>query len=83
MATLVATLTQRGDYAWGAWLIGTLGSFAVLEALAYRRSVMPTLTRTLQRWLGVGTLRGRASLAGLLGLWIWFSIHLSRVEDHN
>jgi hypothetical protein len=42
-----------GERAWATWLAGTLGSFAVLEAIAYQRRTFPTLSAMLSRWLGV------------------------------
>lgn len=41
------------QFAWAIWLVATIGSFAVLEYIAYRTDRFPTLSRTLQRWLGV------------------------------
>lgn len=41
------------EFAWACWLVGTVGSFAALETVAYRTNRLPTLSRTLQRWLGV------------------------------
>jgi hypothetical protein len=41
------------ELAWAAWLIGTIGTFAALETIAYRTQRLPTLSRTLRRWLGV------------------------------
>ena len=41
------------EVSWAAWLLATVASFAVLEAIAYRTAKLPTLSRTLQRWMGV------------------------------
>jgi hypothetical protein len=41
------------EISWALWLAATVTSFAVLEVVAYRTARMPTLTRTLQRWMGV------------------------------
>jgi hypothetical protein len=41
------------ELAWAAWLVGTVGTFAALETIAYRTQRLPTLSRTLRRWLGV------------------------------
>jgi hypothetical protein len=41
------------ELAWACWLVGTIGTFAALETIAYRTQRLPTLSRTLRRWLGV------------------------------
>jgi hypothetical protein len=41
------------ELAWACWLVGTIASFAALETVAYRTQRLPTLSRTLRRWLGV------------------------------
>jgi hypothetical protein len=38
------------ELAWACWLVGTI---AALETVAYRTQRLPTLSRTLRRWLGV------------------------------
>jgi hypothetical protein len=41
------------EVSWAGWLLATVASFAVLETWAYHTQRMPTLSRTLQRWMGV------------------------------
>ena len=76
----LATRQGAWSLAWAAWLTGTLGSFAWLEAVALRRRTHPTLTRTLQRWLGLSprTRRGPAAMVGFTGFWVWLCVHVAR-----
>jgi hypothetical protein len=41
------------EAAWAAWLITGAVSFGVLEGIALRTAKLPTLSHTLQRWMGV------------------------------
>lgn len=41
------------ELAWAAWLIVGAVSFGVLEGVALRTARLPTLSHTLQRWMGV------------------------------
>jgi hypothetical protein len=68
------------EFSWAAWLISAAASFAVLETIAYRTQRMPTLSRTLQRWMGVeprnrwGTVSPFVFTAG----GAWLSWHIAR-----
>jgi hypothetical protein len=44
---------QTVEMAWILWLSIGAVSFAVLEGIALRTRKLPTLSRTLQRWIGV------------------------------
>lgn len=68
------------DLAWAAWLTGTVGSFAVLEYLAYHRRLHPTLSATLRRWMGVDPRASRhvAMKIGFAGFWVWLTVHVTR-----
>jgi hypothetical protein len=70
----------RWDIAWATWLIGTIGSFAVLEMLAYHRRSFPTLSVTLRRWMGVNPRKPHHHVAsiGFGAFWIWLTIHVGR-----
>lgn len=70
----------RRDAVWAAWLAGSLGSFAVLEFLAYRREIFPTLSATLARWLGTHppTTRGKVGLALFAAAWLVLTAHIGR-----
>jgi uncharacterized membrane protein YhdT len=65
---------------WALWLAATVASFTVLEVIAYRTQRMPTLSRTLQRWMGVeprnrwGTVSPFVFVAG----GAWLSWHIGR-----
>ncbi len=62
---------------WPTWLAAVLASFGLLEVVAYRTD-RKTLSRALQRWLGVHP-RNRLAPAGVLGFgafWLWLSVHV-------
>lgn len=69
-----------GERAWGAWLAATAGSFAVLEALAYRRRAFPTLSATLSRWLGTHPPApwGDAAPLAFGAAWLALTLHIVR-----
>lgn len=68
------------ELSWAAWLIATIASFAALETIAYRTSRIPTLSRTLQRWLGVEPRSrwGAVSPFVFAGAGAWLSWHIAR-----
>jgi hypothetical protein len=41
------------ELAWALWLIATVGAFVAFETLGYRNRRLPSLSRTLERWMGV------------------------------
>jgi hypothetical protein len=75
---------------WPAWVAATAASFGVLETVAYRsgRHEPPdarrrlTLSRALQRWLGVHprTRWGRIAEAGFLAGWFVLLIHVEKLD---
>lgn len=65
--------------AWLVWLGVTVGSFAVLEALALvDHTEGDTLSERIRAWLGIQPVKQwrLASSAALLGLLIWFGWHI-------
>ena len=65
------------DRAWAIWLTVTAGSFAVLEIAAFRGH-LPTLSRTLARWMGVREPGwwGQVSPPLFLAFWAWLTVHV-------
>jgi hypothetical protein len=74
------TRQRAWSAAWALWLVGTLGSFAWLEAAALRRRCHPTLSTTLRRWLGVHPRTGwrRLAFPAFIGFWTCLCVHLAR-----
>jgi hypothetical protein len=70
-------------WAWTAWAAGSAGSFFVLEAMALRRHLHPTLSTTMRRTLGVypRTSWGRLALVAFAGFWTWLVVHIACVPD--
>lgn len=75
-------MNHKGEHAWAAWLVGTLGSFAVLEtiAVASRGNSLPTLSNTLSRWLGANPPTRWGEVGPLLfGVgWLALTLHVAR-----
>ena len=75
-------MTERAaiEVSWAAWLLAAVASFAVLETIAYRTAKMPTLSRTLQRWMGVEPRNrwGTVSPFVFAASGAWLSWHIAR-----
>ena len=69
-----------GERLWIAWLVGTIASFGWLEYKAIRYRNFPTLSETMQRWMGLRskTPWGRVSPGLFLTFWVWFVVHVVR-----
>ncbi len=78
---------MNGEYAWAIWLAGTLGTFAVLEAVAFQRNSahFPTLSATLQRWMGIDPPArwGQAAPVIFLAGWAWLTLHVVRYQPRT
>lgn len=71
------------ELAWAFWLVGTAASLIALEAIALRTHRLPTLSRTLRRWLGVQPRCrwGAVSPFIFLGAGSWLTWHIARDID--
>lgn len=71
-------IRDRSDLFWGVWLGTVVGSFAALEAVAYRTSRPATLSRSLRRWFGIHprSRRHYFSAVGLIGGCVALLVHL-------
>lgn len=73
---------DRRTAAWIVWLSTVAVSFGVLEGVAYKTGKMLTLTRALQRWIGVEPRcsYGRVSPLAFVLFGAWLAWHLAQVE---
>jgi hypothetical protein len=70
------------ELAWAAWLIVGGVSFAILETIALGTHRLPTLSRTLRRWMGVQPRcrYGGVSPLGFVAAGAWLAWHIAQVE---
>jgi hypothetical protein len=75
----------KKDLVWAAWLVGSLGSFAVLETIAFRRSTFPTLSATLSRWLGTypPAPHGDIGAVAFGAAWMALTLHIARYRPRT
>ena len=80
------TLRPRAvEAGWAVWLVGTVSTFAALETWAYHTQRMPTLSRTLQRWMGVEPRNrwGTISPFVFAAAGTWLTWHIARAAPRR
>lgn len=62
---------------WTAWLLATLGTFAVLEHRAFTRDSFPTLSETLHAW---SRHSGHTLPVAFMAFWTGLVVHVVLYE---
>lgn len=71
-------LRDRSDLIWASWLGASLGSFALIEVIAFFTDRPTTLCRSLRRWFGIDPRHQRHHIAAgvFFAFWLALWVHL-------